>query len=234
MKRTALITGATKGIGRALLEQLADAGLTVFATGRDRAELAAAKAETGALGACFDLSQPDSPSALYREAVAALGGPPDFLVNNAGVNARKSPWVDVSDAELDQHYAVNYRAPAILCREALRDMQARAEQRSQVGGHIVNVLSTVVHFANPTMGAYTAMKHGLHGLTQVLIKEARERRVKVTGVYPGGTDTSFRKQARPDYLRPEGVALMIKQVLLAPDDLVVHDLTFRPFVETNF
>lgn len=58
--------------------------------------------------------------------------------------------------------------------------------------------------------------------------------MKVTGVYPGGVDTTFRPVARPDYLRPASAAQMIVQCILAPDDVVVHELTYRPIIETNF
>ena len=102
------------------------------------------------------------------------------------------------------------------------------------GGHIVNVISSVVHLGIETMGAYSTMKMGLLGLTRVLIKEARPYGVKVTAVHPGGTDTNFREKERPDYMKPESVAHMIGDVLFAPDDVVVHELTFRPLVETNF
>jgi short-subunit dehydrogenase len=78
------------------------------------------------------------------------------------------------------------------------------------------------------------MKHALHGFTGCLIKEARLVGVKVTGVYPGGVDTTFRPNARPDYLRASSAARMIMQCLTAPEDVVVHELIFRPMVETNF
>jgi short-subunit dehydrogenase len=78
------------------------------------------------------------------------------------------------------------------------------------------------------------MKHALHGFTGCLIKEARLVGVKVTGVYPGGVNTSFRANPRPDYLRPESAARMIVECVTAPADVVVHELTFRPMVETNF
>jgi NADP-dependent 3-hydroxy acid dehydrogenase YdfG len=58
--------------------------------------------------------------------------------------------------------------------------------------------------------------------------------VKVTGVYPGGTDTDFRAEERPDYLKPESAAQMIVQCINAPDDVVVHELVYRPMVESNF
>jgi short-subunit dehydrogenase len=74
----------------------------------------------------------------------------------------------------------------------------------------------------------------LHGFTLCLIKEARQSGVKVTGVYPGGVDTDFRTEERPDYMRPESAAQMIVQCINAPADVVVHELVCRPMVESNF
>lgn len=226
--QTAFVTGATSGIGRALVVALAGRGVKVFATGRDKERLDALQEETGCLGQTFDLSEPDAAEAAYVRARLALGGAPDFVVNNAGFNSRKAELVQTHDDELDLQYAVNLRAPLVIAREALRDMTTRKS------GHLVNVLSTVVHLGIERMSLYSAMKYGLHGATRALIKEARPHGVKVTGVYPGGTDSGFRTEDRPDYLSPASVAEMICGVLFAPTDVVVHELTFRPLVETNF
>jgi len=92
-------------------------------------------------------------------------------------------------------------------------------------------VSTVAKRSNPAMGIYTAMKQGFAGLSNVLMKEAQPHGIKVTAVYPGGTDTTFREQARPQYMLPESVAAMIDQLLESPQDVIVHELTFRPQVE---
>ena len=78
------------------------------------------------------------------------------------------------------------------------------------------------------------MKYALHGFTLCLIKEARQSGVKVTGVYPGGTDTDFRVEDRPDYMRADSAAQMIVHCINAPDDVVVHELVYRPMIESNF
>jgi NAD(P)-dependent dehydrogenase (short-subunit alcohol dehydrogenase family) len=200
----------------------------VFATGRDTGRLAELARECGCHGEAFDLADAAAPEAAYARARLALGRAPDFVINNAGYNSRKAELVDTHDDELDRQYAVNLRAPLIIAREALRDMTARRS------GHLVNVVSTVVKLGIERMGLYSAMKHGLHGATQVMIKEARQHGVKVTGVYPGGTDSGFRVEDRPDYLSAGSVAVMICGVLFAPADVVVHELTFRPLVESNF
>jgi short-subunit dehydrogenase len=101
-------------------------------------------------------------------------------------------------------------------------------------GHILNVVSTSALYANEGMGAYSAMKAGLAHLTKIMAKELRSSGVKVSAVFPGGTDTEFRSNVRPDYLRAETAARLTADVLFAPDDAVIHELVFRPMVESNF
>lgn len=225
--RTAVITGATRGIGRELARQMAAAGFTLFISGRDSGLVENLRRELGCAGIALDLAHSVTPVQLFAAAREALGRV-DVLVNNAGFNKAKAPLVDVTAEDLDGSYAVNVRAPIVLAREALKEMAIRRS------GHILNVVSSIVHARMENYAVYTTMKHALHGFTGCLIKEARLVGVKVTGVYPGGVNTTFRPNARPDYLRPQSAARMILDCILAPEDVVVHELTFRPLVETNF
>jgi short-subunit dehydrogenase len=224
---TALITGATRGIGRETARQLAAAGYKVFVSGRDRELLRTLRDELGCEGQPADLGAPEAALALFETAVRVLGQV-DVLINNAGFNKAKEPIVALTAEDLDASYAVNLRAPALLAREALKHMGARR------AGHIVNVISSIVHTRMENYAIYSSMKAAFHAFTGCLIKEARQVGVKVTGIYPGGVNTTFRPNARPDYMRPESVARMIVQCVTAPEDVVVHELTFRPIVETNF
>jgi short-subunit dehydrogenase len=226
-KRTALVTGATRGIGREVARQLKRSGLEVFVTGRDTDLLEKLQKELDAPGLAMDLAGLDAPVRLFGAARQALGEV-DVLINNAGFNRAKQPLTQVTGEELDDSFAVNVRAPILLAREALKAMAIRRS------GHILNVISSVAHTSMENYSVYTTMKYALHGFTGCLIKEARQVGVKVTGVYPGGVDTTFRPNARPDYMLPDSAAQMIVQCILAPDDVVVHELTFRPIVETNF
>ena len=227
MNPCVLITGATRGMGRELARQLTAMGYSVFATGRDEALLEALKTETGCCGAVADLTDPKQVVGIYEQAKASLGNV-DVLINNAGVNHRKAPVSGIELEDWEQQYAVNLRAPMLLSREALKDMAGRKS------GHIVNIISTIAKTSQPNYAIYSTMKYGLMGFTKCLIKEAREVNVKVTAVYPGGTDTDFRSEDRPDYLSAESAAKMIVHCITAPADVVVHDLTYRPMVESNF
>ena len=225
--RTALITGATRGVGREVARQLKAIGFHVFVTGRDAQLLDSLRSELACPGLALDLAGADAAIELFTAARQALERV-DVLVNNAGFNRAKKPIAEVTTEELDASYAVNVRAPILLAREALKDMAPRHS------GHIVNVLSSIVHTSAENYSVYSTMKHALHGFTGCLIKEARLVGVKVTGVYPGGVDTTFRAVPRPDYLRPASAAQMIVQCITGPEDVVVHELTYRPIVETNF
>jgi short-subunit dehydrogenase len=225
--RTALVTGATRGIGREVARQLKASGFDVFVTGRDAHLLESLRNELGCPGLALDLAGSESPIQLFAAARKALDRV-DVLVNNAGFNQAKAPLANVTAEELDASFAVNVRAPILLAREALNEMALRKS------GHILNVISSVAHTSMENYSVYSTMKYALHGFTGCLIKEARQVGVKVTGVYPGGVDTTFRSNVRPDYMRPESAAQMIVQCVMAPDDVVVHELTFRPIVETNF
>lgn len=224
MYKTVLVTGATRGIGRALVIDLCNKGYRVFATGRDEVQLQQLIDQTGCVGESCDLSQPEAVDELFKKAKNILGHI-DVLINNAGMNSRKCEVVNTSLEEFEQQYAINLRAPYLLCRAAMQEMLPNKY------GYIINIVSTVAKRSNETMGIYTAMKQGFSGLNNVLMKEAQPHGIKVTAVYPGGSNTGFREQERPQYMSPESVATMISQLLHNPKDVVVHELTFRPLVE---
>jgi len=231
--RVVFLSGASRGIGRAVALRLAQEEVRIAICGRDAKALGEVAREAESRGASkvfsktFELALDSAILEFLQEARESLGVP-DILINNAGYNERKAPVAEVTTDEFDSMMAVNLRAPFIFMREVLRAMIPRGQ------GHIVNILSTTCHSSNENLGVYTAAKTGLAGLTGVLRKEARPQGIRVSAIYPGGTHTTFRPNDRPDYMKPESVAEAVYATLALPDDLVVHDLTFRPMVETNF
>ena len=227
--RTVVLTGASRGIGRSLAGCLAAEGARLGICGRDKAALSELEGELGrpVVTAAFDLCF-EAPALDFLAKVRAELGGIDVLINNAGFNPRKARLVEVATEVFDSILAVNLRAHFMVMRECARDMKEKG------GGHVINILSTVCHSDMETMGAYTAAKEGLRALTNVFRKEAREDGIRVTAVYPGGTDTDFRPNPRPDYMKPSSVADAVLTALTLPEDLVVHELTFRPMGENNF
>lgn len=229
-----LLTGATSGIGRQLALQLAREGARLALCGRSEEkmtslleELRECSAESVPFSRTFCLSSEEEIVRFVSDAESSLG-PISVLVNCAGLNSARAEVAEMSIADLDWMLKINLLAPAIFMRECFRGMLERR------AGHVVNVLSTVCLFSNEGIGAYTASKAGLDALTKVFRKEARTAGVKVTSVYPGGVNTGFRQQARPDYLTPESVAEAIVSLLKLGDETAVHELVFRPMTESNF
>ncbi|WP_117232780.1 SDR family oxidoreductase [Vibrio maerlii] len=221
-----LVTGATSGIGFELTKLLCEKGYQVVATGRNKQKLLELEQLTGCTTLAADLSQASEVMEMFSSALEAAGHI-DVLINNAGMNTRKCPIDELTLEEIDQQYAVNLRAPMLLSHEALKVMKPKK------AGQIVNVVSTVAKRASETMSVYTAMKQGFAGFSAVLMKEAQPHGIKVTSLFPGGADTNFREADRPEYMHPKSVATAIAQLLELPEDLIMHEMTFRPPVEVE-
>ncbi len=221
--KTVYLTGATRGIGRAIAERLAGESLRLAICGRDAAamqrvaEAIRARTTEPLYSAVFDLAHEDAIRTFCRDARSAVG-PPDVLVNNAGYNSRKAPLSDVGTEEFDSIVAVNLRAPFIFMREVYGDMKERG------GGHIVNVLSTVCHASMETMGAYTAAKAGLIGLTKTLAVENAPV-VRANVIAPGGV-TNKVKGTDKEAIVPAGLPVghILKTITMGrfadPEDIV--------------
>ena len=148
------------------------------------------------------------------------------LVNCAGANTKKDRVTELALEDLRYMFELNC-VSAVGMIQQLYPLMAR--QRS---GLIVNILSSCCLFSNPMTGSYSASKDAMEGISKILTKEAKADHIGVCSIYPGGVDTGFRATARPDYLRPETVAKMIK-ACIENEDGCVHDLVIRPFVEEN-
>jgi 3-oxoacyl-[acyl-carrier protein] reductase len=183
--RVALVTGASRGIGRAVAERLARDGAAVVVNYAARADRAAdavdaiTRAGGRALAVRADISDAAQIRALFDETERAFGGV-DIVVNNAGTAIFK-PTADVTDAEFDAVFALNARGTFLSLREAAR--------RIRPGGRIVNVSTGGTAGSGAGAGLYTGSKAAVEQFTQALAKELGPRGITVNSVLPGMTRT---------------------------------------------
>ncbi len=202
-----VVTGATRGIGRALALRLAREGAALVLAGRNGEALEALAAEltaagTSCLAVAGDLSG-DSRAALALARAAEGFGPIDALVNNAGV-AHREALADTTEAIWDETLGVNLKAPYLLTRALLPGMLARGR------GRIVNVCSISSVLGTPRLTAYCASKWALLGFSKALARELDGTGVSVTAVLPGSTDTDMlRGSGFAPELSPEQVARVL-------------------------
>lgn len=190
---TAVVTGASRGIGRAIALRLAEAGADVALWARDATALQRVADELTALGARVqatpcDVADPaavDSAAEAVRQALA----PVTIVVNNAGAVLRK-PTVAISDAEWRRVMAVNLDGTFYVTRAFLPDL-------TRAGGRVINVASIAGREGTTLLAAYCAAKHGVVGLTRALAEELRAAKVSVNAICPGSVDTVMLREGMP-------------------------------------
>ena len=228
--QVALVTGAGRGIGRAIAAAFAREGAFVVLAARSTRELASIQREIEtaggrALAVPTDVRQEPAVAALVTRALTE-GGRLDCLVTAAGM-AAFGPVADAKTEDWDQLIAVNLRGAFLCCRAVLPAMTAQGR------GTIINVGSVVTSRTLPGSGAYTAAKYGLLGFSRVLAEEMRAHGVRVGVLSAGATDTPL-WDAVP---QPPDRALMLKPALIAeaallmaalPPGATLEELTLLP------
>jgi 3-oxoacyl-[acyl-carrier protein] reductase len=178
--KTALITGATGGIGEAIAKALSDAGATVILSGRNVEKLASLQSALGADKAhvlAADLSHSEGVNALIKDA-ESITGQIDILVNNAGLT-RDGLSMRMKDEDWQQVLDVNLTAPFQLARAAQRGMMKRRH------GRIINIASIVGVTGNPGQANYCASKAGMIGWSKAMAQEIANRGITINCVAPG-------------------------------------------------
>lgn len=210
--RVALVTGSTRGIGRAIAGTLADCGARVAVVGRDKdkAEAIAAQVGAGAIGFACDVTDTAAVSRLVTDTEAAFGSL-DILVNNAGLT-RDNIVMRLRDEDWDVVLDANLRGAFAAIRAASKGMMKRR------WGRIVNISSIVGIIGNKGQANYAASKAGLIGLTKSVAKELASRNILVNAIAPGFIETEM-----TDAMTPEARKGLIDAVPLgrlgSPDDV---------------
>ena len=229
--RTALVTGATHGIGRATAFALGRAGWQVGCCARSADQLdlllgQLADAGLRVAGRPADVSDEREARTVVHHVAEALG-PIDALVNNAGVLIAK-PFEELTLADWDRTMATNVRSLYLMTREVLPEMRRRRR------GTIVNVASLAGRSGFVGGVAYAASKHAVLGFSRSLLLEVRKDDVRVIAICPGSVDTGMirdqplLKSDPTRILRPEDVATTIVHALELPDHALVSELDIRP------
>jgi 3-oxoacyl-[acyl-carrier protein] reductase len=182
--RTAIVTGASRGIGAAIARRLARDGFNLVVNyAGSAAEAEKLAAEIGGLAVQADVSDPAAARRLFDATEQRFGGV-DVLINNAGIMPPALPPVAETDDEtFDRLVAVNLKGSFNTMREAARRLRS--------GGRIINFSTSVIGLALPGYGPYAATKAAIETLTAILAKELRGRSITVNAVAPGPTATDL-------------------------------------------
>jgi NAD(P)-dependent dehydrogenase (short-subunit alcohol dehydrogenase family) len=228
--KVAIVTGGTKGIGRAIAEALLREGMSVCIGARKEKEVEEAVGELSeigegrATGAVCDVREAEEVAALFEHAVAEFGGV-DVLVNNAGIGI----FGRVEDLSVEDFRAVvetNLFGVFYACREAIPQMKKRG------GGYIINISSLAGTNAHPQMSAYNASKFGLNGFSEALMQEVRHDGIKVSYIMPGSVNTAFGDdEPGPEkswQLQPEDISRVVVDLLHQDERSLPSRIEIRP------
>jgi len=235
-QQTMIITGASRGIGKAIALKLASKNINLVLTARDIHDLeevafACRQREAEVLIIPGDLADPVIPLKIIeksRDHFHQL----DVLINNAAVGYPK-PFEETSLEEWNFFMDVNARAPFLLCKHALPYL------KKSTNPFIINISSVVGHKGYPNQMAYTASKHALLGLTKVLAREMHDTKIKVHAVCPGGVDTEMVASTRPDLdptnlMKPEEIAGIVEFLLQQKGNAIIDQVNVRRSKSTPF
>jgi len=194
--KVALITGGSRGIGKAIAMAYAREGAKLFICARRATELKKTAAEIRSIGGevswrAADLSKVREVKQLVRQVVREYGAI-HVLVNNASILGPREPIARYPLSAWEEVLKINLTALFLVTREAIGVMMRRKE------GSIINLSSGVGRIGKARWGAYAASKFGVEGLTQVVADEVKEWNIRVNAVNPGGTRTSMRAEAYPE------------------------------------
>ena len=227
--KVALVTGASKGIGFAIAEELLKRGSAVFICGRDKRDLNRAVdwlSKQGSVeGDVCDVRSEDQVRMLIAECERRFSGL-DILVNNAGVGYFGTTVEDLSGDDFRQTLETNLNGVFYACHYAIPLMKKRG------GGYIFNISSLAGQNPHPKMAAYNASKFAINGFSEALMQEVRQDNIKVSYICPGSVNTEFggdpTSEANAWQLQPPDVAQVIVDLLEMPTRALPSKVELRP------
>lgn len=228
--KVAIVTGGTKGIGRAIAGALVREGMSVCISARNEDEVGRAVNELAAsdggsvAGAVCDVRDYDEVKALIEHTVEELGGV-DVLINNAGIGIF-GRVEELSPEDFRAVLETNLFGVYYCCHEAIPQMKQRG------GGYIINISSLAGTNAHPQMAAYNASKFGLNGFSEALMQEVRHDNIKVSYIMPGSVNTAFGDEEPGDekswQLQPDDIARVVLDLLHHDERSLPSRVEIRP------
>ena len=223
--KSAVVTGGTRGIGRAITESLLDAGADVAICGRSQDAVDRAVKEMGArgnvIGQAADVGRPEAVAGFFKFVDGAFGKL-NILINNAGVGVFRS----VADLTVDDWRTTletNLSGVFYCCHEAI------ARFRSSGGGYVINISSLAGKNPFAAGAAYNASKFGLNGFSEALMLDHRNENIRVSYIMPGSVATEFGAGGGDDWkIAPEDIAELVIDLLRMPERTLVSRLEVRP------
>ena len=213
--KTALVTGASRGIGRAVALKLGEMGAAVVVNYMNSAAAAEEVVEQivtqggKALAIKADMADPMAIETLFDRAIGEFGQL-DILVNNAGMAIYK-PIAEVSEDDYERQFSLNVKGLLFACQQAARKLAD--------GGRIINISTSVTKMMLPNYGLYAASKGAVEQLTKVLAKELGPRRISVNAISPGPTDTElFREGKTAEQIQQMGAMAAFNRIG-TPEDI---------------
>ncbi|MGN0201453.1 MAG: SDR family NAD(P)-dependent oxidoreductase [Candidatus Cryptobacteroides sp.] len=236
----AIVTGASRGIGKAIALELASLGFDLALVGRNMEALdsvagEARKAAGNEAGRfiCIsaDLREESAPEEIVSQAAATLGGV-DLLVNCAGI-AQAGSFTEVTPEQWNDIFAVNARAPFFLCKAALPYLKESEKPM------VINIASVVGFKGYANQSVYSSSKHALTGFTKVFAKEVQPFGIRVHLISPGGVATEMVRQTRPDInpddlIQPEEICEIVRFLVTRKGKGTIDQFYIRRFNSLAF
>ena len=228
--KTAVVTGGTKGIGRAIADALISKNANVLVSSRSEAEIDSVVAQLNQLnggqaaGFVCDVRNHEQVKALFQKTLTTFEGI-DILVNNAGIGLFASVE-EMSPEDFRAVIETNLIGVYYCCHEAIPLLKQRG------GGYIFNISSLAGANPHPRMAAYNASKFGLNGFSEALMQEVRHDNIKVSYIMSGSVNTEFGGDEPSDekswQLQPEDVAHVVMDLLNYPERALPSRIEIRP------
>jgi 3-oxoacyl-[acyl-carrier protein] reductase len=228
-EKVAVITGGSKGIGRAIAEGLLKAGAHVFICARDKSDLKRALEDLSRFGQVegevCDVRSETQVRIMLEECVRIYGGV-DILINNAGTGVFGQTVEELAPEDFRRVLETNLFGVFYACHFAVPLMKERG------GGYIINISSLAGQNAHPKMAAYNASKFGLNGFTEALMQEVRHDDIRVSYICPGSVNTAFGGDEISDekswQIQPADIAETVLDLLKFPARTLPSKVEIRP------